>query len=854
VVDNSVAAVAEWFMSVGWPLPIESDHSTAQQHHSLNIAGPVHPSAVRSVMAHLVADLRQAVRMAARQPAFTSLIVLTLGLGIGANTAIFSAVHGLLLRAAPFHEPDRLVRITTVRGDEEGPVAVPEFDDLQELQIFEAAAMYTDQGKYNASGFGTPEELPATITNHNLFRVLGVEPFIGSTFPATFDRSRAFGVVISYGLWERKFGRDPNIVGRSMTLDGAPGYTIYGVMPHAFTFPSNSDLFRSSGISPVPAYYQRRDVRSMYVVARLRPGLSVDQARSAIGGLASRLAREQPSTNGGLTFKVTPISEMYTGTIRPYVLLLFGAVALVLLIACANVANLLLSRAIARDREVSVRTARGAGRWRIVRQLLTESLFLSALGALFGLAVATLGVRTLGGLVPVVLPPWMRIEVDAQVLVFMAMVTAIAGVAAGLVPAWRSGATDLQSALKDGARGSSAGVRQQRLRGTLVVAEVALALVLLVGAALLLQTVIRLHQVPLGFDRANALTFQVELGWAAYGTLEKTSTFHDRVLERLSALPGVQAVTFDNNLPMSGKAHDAQPVRLYGQSPDDEARNPYVNQHLVGPEYFRVMGIRLESGRAFTHDDRAGTRPVAVISRRLAERLWPHQNPIGQQFQFADTASPEIWTTVVGVSASVLHQSLDGDPGLDVYRPYTQISTAGPWYVIRTGGDPAVLTHAATSVIEAIDPNQSFLDVLSYEQRIANSMWQRRLAGWLLGAFAMLALLLAAVGLYGVLSQLVAQRTRDLGVRIALGASPGDILRLVLQQGLQLAALGAVIGVVAAAIAASGIASVLYGVSPHDPLTMTAVTVLLLGIAALACYVPARRAMRVDPIVALRAE
>jgi putative ABC transport system permease protein len=746
------------------------------------------------------------------------------------------------------------VRITTVRGDEEGPVAVPEFDDLSSLGIFADAAMYTDQGKYNASGFGTPEELPATITNHNIFRVLGVAPFIGGPFPGAFDRTRAFGLVISHGLWERKFGRDPNIVGRSMTLDGAPGYTIYGVMPEGFAFPSNSDLYRSSGISPLPAFYQRRDVRSLYILARLRDGVTVEQARSAIAGLAGRLEREFPATNGGLTFRVTPINEMYTGTIRPYVLLLFGAVGLVLLIACANVANLLLSRAIARDREVAVRTALGAGRWRIVRQLLTESVFLSTLGALLGVAVATLGVRALTGLVPVVLPPWMRVEVDSEVLLFMAAVTALTGIAAGVVPAWRSGAADLQSSLKEGARGSSTGVRQHRLRSTLVVAEVALALVLLVGAALLLQTVIRLHQVPLGFDPSNALTFQVELGWASHGTLEKTSTFHDRVLEQVRALPGVTAVTFDNNLPMSGKSRDAQPIRLYGQSPDDEGRNPYVNQHLVGPDYFDVMDIRLESGRSLSVDDRVDTRPVAVVSRRLADRLWPGQDPIGQQFQFGDTSTPEVWTTVVGISAPVLHQSLDGDPGLDVYRPYTQISTAGPWYVIRTSGDPSALAHLAPAVVGQVDPNQSFLDVLLYEQRIANSMWQRRLAGGLLGSFAALALLLAAVGLYGVLSQLVAQRTRDLGVRIALGASRGDIVRLVLRQGLQLAGVGAVLGLVAATITARGMRSVLYEISPHDPLTLLSVTALLLTIAALACYVPARRAMRVDPIVALRAE
>jgi putative ABC transport system permease protein len=802
----------------------------------------------------ILADLRLAIRLARHQPAFTILVVLTLALGVGANTAIFSAVNGLLLRPAPFRDPDRLVRISLLRGDEEGPVAVPELDDIKELPVIEAAALYTDQGMYNASGFGKPEELPATITTHNLFRVLGVEPLIGTTFPAHFDRTRQFGLVISHGLWVRRFGGDPNIVGRTMTLDGSAGYQIFGVMPPEFNFPSASDLFRSSGIDPNPASYQRRDLRNRMMVARLRAGVSLEQARTSIAALARRLEQDYPATNRGAAFKVTSLNELYTGNIRSYVLILFGAVGLVLIISCANVSNLLLSRAIAREREIVVRTALGAPRWSIVRQLLVESLALSGLGALFGLALAVWGVRALTAMVPVELPRWMRVEVDQNGALFLLAVTAIAGVISGIVPALKTGALDLRASLNEGARGSSAGLGQRRLRHGLVVIEVALALVLLVGASLLLQTIYRLQRVPLGFDPANTLTFRVELGWAAYNTPEKTNAFNQRVVNELRALPGVRGVTFDSNLPMSGKPRDARPVRVRGQAAHEAERNPFINLHVVGPDYFHTMGIGLRSGRDFTDDDRPTTTQVAIVSRRLAERLWPGQDAVGRQFQLADTGATDAWVTVAGVSEPVLHHQLDGDPGLDVYRPSAQGPARGPYFVIRSSGDPSMLANAATAIIGETDPNQSFFDVQSFDRRIANRMWQRRLAGSLFGWFAALALVLAAVGLYGVLSQLVAQQTRDIGVRVALGAPRQDILMMVLGRGLALAGIGAGVGLVLAIATARVIAGVLYGVSPSDPLTLIAVTSLLMVVAGLASYVPVLRALRIDPIQALRNE
>lgn len=801
-----------------------------------------------------MSDLRTAFRSLASHPGLSVLVVVTLALGIGANTAIFSAVNSLILHDPPFANPDRLVRITTVRGDEGGgPLAVPELDDIRALPVVADAALYTDQGMYNASGFGTPEELQATITTHDLFRVLGVEPLVGSTFPASFDRSRNFGLVISHGLWTRKYGRDPSILGRTMTLDGAPGYTIFGVMPASFAFPSHSDLYRSSGIAADPKYYERRDARDRFVLARLRPNVTVTQAQSAIDELARRLEQEFPATNTGVGFRVTALSDVYTANLRPYLVLLFAAVTLVLVVACANVANLLLSRAIARDREIAIRAALGAGRTRLLRQLLAESLLLSLIGAGLGGVLAMGGIRLLRSMMPVQLPPWMQIVIDGRVGVFLALVAIATGLLAGIVPAWRSTSAQLSSVLKEGARGSSDGVQQHRLRNALVIVEVAFALVLLVGASLLLQSVWRLHRVDLGLTTDRALTFRVELGWAAYGTLEKTRAFHEQVLERLRALSGVQAVTFDHNLPMSGKPRDPLAVRTPGQSRDEEAQNPYVHLHQVGPDYFTTMGIGVLRGRSFDTRDRADSVPAVVVSTRLAERLWPGRDPIGQRLQLQNTATFDQWLAVVGVVTPTLHHELDGAPGFDIYRPFTQSSTAGPYYVIRTAGDPMTIARPATGIVGQVDANQSFLDVHTYDQRIANRIWQQRVAGTLFGSFAVLALVLATVGLYGVLSYVVSQQTREIGVRVALGAAPRNVMGWVLARGLALAVIGALVGLALAFPLAQVVSGMLYGVSPHDPLTFTVAPLLLIAVAALASYVPVRRALRVDPIVALRA-
>lgn len=803
-------------------------------------------------MRTIATDLRLALRGMRKRPGLTAVVVVTLALGTGANAAIFSAVDGLLLREPPFRAPHELVRITASRGDESGGMlSTPEFDDLRALPQIAAAAMYTDQGMYNASGFGTPEELQATITTHDLFTVLGVPPAIGGTFPATLDRSRGFGLVISHGLWERRFGRDPNVVGRTMTLDGAPGYTIYGVTPEGFNFPSHSDLFRSSGISPNPKYYADRSMRDRIVVARLAPGVAVGEARAAIDTLARRLEREFPETQAGVRYEVTPIAEMYSGAVRPYVLLLVAAVVLVLLTACVNVANVLLSRVLAEERQLAVRAALGASRWQIVRPQLVEAALYALVGGAAGAGLAIVATRAFPALVPVTLPPWMDVRVDLRALLVLSAGAFTTALVAAAVPALRSAAVDPHGALKDGARGSSGA--GHRLRAALVVAEVALALVLVSGASLMLQTVWRLHQVPLGFSTERALTFRVELGWAAYG-FDKAVRFQREMIDRLRALPTVTAVTFDNNLPLSGTPREPWALRVRGQSDGEAAANPFVHAHFVGPDYFGVMGIPIQRGRALDDRDRPDGAPAVVVSARLAERLWPGRDPIGQQLQALDTTRPELWQTVVGVAGPTVQHELDSDPGFDLYRPWTQVLTSGPYFVVRTTGDPMAVAKDATALVGGIDPNQSFLDVQAYGTRVANRIWQRRLAGALFGAFAVLAVLLAAIGLYGVVSYLVEQQTREMGVRLALGSTAGEVIGLVLRRGVTLALTGAAIGLVLSVFLGRLMATVLFGVRGTDVATFVAAPVLLVAVAALASYWPARRASRVDPAVVLRGE
>ena len=804
----------------------------------------------------MTADLRHAWRGILARPGFSLIVVLTLALGIGANTAIFSAVNALLLRPLPFADPDRLVRITSTRGGEDGFLNVPEQDDIRALShIVKDIALYTDQGMYNASGFGAPEELPATITTHNLFSVLGFSPLVGSTFPGDADRSRRFELVISHGLWTRRFGQDPDIVGRTMTLDGAPGYYIHGVLPPGLNFPVNADLFRSAGIAEAGPTYQRRDLRGRMGLARLQDGVSIAQAQSELDALARRLAQAFPATNSGLGFRVTPIRDVYVGNVRPYLMLVFAAVVLVLVVACANVVNLLLSRAIARDRELSVRTALGASRWQLIRQQLVESLVLSLIGGAAGIVVAWGGMQLIVGMVRVPFPSWMDISIDAVTLVFLLAIAIVTGLVSGSLVAWRKADGNLVDALKDGSRGSSGGARHHRVRQALVVAEVALAVVLVVGAGLMVQSFLRLQRSDPGFQPDGLLTFRVEMGWRAYDSHAKVMNLVDAVKARLLELPGVESVSVDSNLPLSGRPREPFEVTVDGQGQSDRERNPFVHVHVVDADYFSVMKASIRRGREFDETDVATSQQVAVISEPLASRLFGNRDPIGQRLAIGNPSIETNWATIVGIAPPIALQQLGATGHLDVYRPYRQRWVNGFWFAVRTKGvHPSTLASTAPALVTAFDPDQSFFDVAVMTDRAASGIWQQRVSGALFAAFGGLAFVLAVIGLYGVLSYLVTQQRREIGVRMALGAEPSQVRQMVIGRGLRLTMAGVLAGIAIAAIAASIVSSLLYGVAAIDPLTFTLVPAAIFVTAIVACWLPARRATRIHPVMALRSE
>jgi putative ABC transport system permease protein len=810
-------------------------------------------------METVLQDVRNACRLLVQKPGFTFIVVLTLALGIGANSAIFSFVNAVLLRPLPYKEADRLVRIESVRGTESGRISMLELQDLKEqVSAIESIAAYMPGARYNASGDGPPLEILSTLSTRNLFEVMGVQLLHGDTWPEEYDLQRNFGVAISYELWQERFGGDPHVIGQKITLDAAPFYTIFGILPPGFNFPSDARLFRSIAINDRVPNYKDRAARNVYAVARLKPGVNVEQARAELAAFSSRLEQAYPDINRGLSFSLVPLRDLYVGEVRPYLLLLLGAVAFVLLIACANVVNLLLSRALAREKEIAIRTALGAVRNRLVRQLLTESLLLALLGGLAGLALSYWWVSALGNLTHAQLPPWITVGIDFKVLAFTFLLSVLTGILAGLAPALQASRPDLNELLKEGTRGSSAGAPRQQFRRALVMAEIALALMLLVGAALMVQSFIRLQQVDLGFNANHLLTFRVALPWRKYQGEEgmpRIALFYRQALEKLATLPGVESVAATGNLPLSGEAENAKlTFTAEGQSQEEQQRNPYVNDLRVSPNYFQAMGIRLVRGRFLNEQDTTTTQRVTVISERLAERLWPGGEAIGKRVKVGGLDSRGHWMIIVGVVGNVKHEQMSGDGGLDLYASYLQVPDANMYLLLKTDVPPLTVTDAATRVIWAIDAEQATFDFMTMEARVTATVWQRRASGALFVVFAALALVLAAIGIYGVMSYAVRQRTREIGIRMALGASSRDVLRMVIAESMRLVLFGSIAGLVAAFGLSRIVASLLYGVSATDPLTFFGMPVLLALVALLAGLIPALRAARVDPMVALRHE
>ena len=799
-------------------------------------------------------NLRLSLRQIRRRPGFAAAIILTLGLAIGANTAIFSFVNALLIRPFPFRDPGQLVEIHSIRGGQPGKLSIREILDIQEqTTILESIAAHTNSsGGYNFGGEGRPEEWKTILTTGNLFEVLGVPLALGEKWPQPHDRTRDYRVILTYGVWQRCFGGRPDIVGKTITLDHAPGYVIHGVTAQGFDFPRGIEVYRSIGGF---ANYERRDSRNVVGIARIRQPHSVERFQAELEAVSHRLATLYPATNDGLSFRASAFREMYSGDVRPYLVVLLCAVGFVLLIACSNVVNLLLSRALSREREIAVRIAMGAGRSAILQQLLTESIVLSLTAAGVGLALAYWWMKLLRAIVGAELPAWMVITIDGRVLVFTIIIASLAGIVSGLMPVLQLSRGVFAGSLKEAGRGNSGGRLAGRLRDGLVITEVAGAFLLLAGAVLMIRGFNHLQEREKGFRADSIQTFRVALGWKRYSTQEQISQYYERTQQNLAAIPGFHGVAFIYNPPLARLDAEPLTVQIEGQSPADAHRNPYVNVQMISENYFDLMKIPLKAGRFFTEFDRIGSEPVAIVSERLAKSLWPGEDPLGKRLLFDPAArTPNVYHKVVGVVGNVLHRELGGEASFEMYLAYRQRCDANEYMLVKTGLSQGEFEQRAEEVMWAIDPEQSVFDFRRYDQRIMDGMWQLRISRMLLTVFGVVAVVLAAIGIYGVMSYLVGQRVREMGIRLALGATPPAVRALIVKRGAFLGAIGTGAGMLAAGALGRLIEHHLHYVSGRDPLSFAAPLCLLFAVTIGACALPAWRASRIDPAVTLRAE
>jgi putative ABC transport system permease protein len=795
-------------------------------------------------------DLRFGARALRKKPGFAAVAVVTLALGVGANTAIFSVVNAVLLRPLPYPESERLVRLYEKRpklGRTRNVVSAPDFIDWRaQSRTFDGMAAYTGWGA-SLSGQGEPQQITGELASADLFGVLRAEPLLGRAFTAEEDRPGAPRVVvISHGLWQRRFGADPSAVGRPVTLNGE-SYTVVGVMPPAFQFP-DAETEAWAPLALDPQDQSTRGSHFLNVVARLKPGVSVEQAQAEMDTIAARLER-QYQVNTGHGVNVFALHDEVVGGVRRSLFVMLGAVGFVLLIACANVANLLLVRAAARRKEIAVRTALGASRWRVVRQLLTENLLLFVGGGALGLLLAVWGVDLLVAVSPPGTPRVHEIGADAWVFGFTFLISLLTGLVFGLLPALQASKPDLHGALKEGGRDTAGGGGRSRLRGLLVVAEVASAMILLVGAGLLLKSFARLRQVSPGFDTANVLTMQLSLPQSRYPDEARQADFLRQVLRRLEALPGVRAAGAVAGLPLTGN-FASRYFEIEGRPPRPAGEGLNTNFNLASPGYFRALGVPVIAGRQFDERDAAGAPEVVVINETMARRFWPDEDPLGKRLRIANNP----WRTVVGVVADVKNDGLSAEPKPEMFYPLLQEPLPFMTIVVRADVEPKSLAPAVAREVRAVDADEPVYDVKTMDERLAESVSPQRLTALLVGFFAALAMTLAGVGIYGVVAYSVAQQTREIGVRVALGAQKGDVIRLVLRRGLSLSLAGVGLGLAGAFALTRVMLGLLYDISPTDPATFAGVAVVLIAVALLACLVPARRATKVDPMVALRYE
>src|SRR5687767_492440 len=803
-------------------------------------------------MDDLFKDVRYALRSLLRRPAFTAIAVITLALGIGANTAIFSVVQGVLLQPLPYPESERLVslrqsNVTTSPAQPDAQIAPGNFLEWQRQNTsFSSLAAYRTVS-YNLTGDGNPERLLAGRVSVGLFKLLGVQPVWGRDFVTEEDQpGREKVVVISEGLWRRRFGGDGNVLGKSLKLDGED-YAIVGVMPGDFRLPDQRERELWTPIAFKDNERTLHHARYIDAIARLKPDVSSDQANAEMTAIAARLAQEHPEANTGWTIKVTPLLDFVVGDVKKVLWVIFGAVALLLLIACANVANLLLARATTRQKEMAVRAALGAGRARVVRQLATESLLLALLGAAAAWPFASWGLQALLAAAPTDLPRLASVSIDNRALLFTLVVALLTAFLFGLAPALQVLKFDSDPALKDQ---RSRSVRQHRIGNLLIATEVALALMLLIGGGLLLRTVWRLNHIDPGFDEQNALAVTLQLPQKKYADPQQIARFSEQLVQQVATLPGVEATGVARILPI---VHDL-PTGFYfeGYARPKDNDLPQTNYSAVSPGYFKAMGIPLLAGRAFTERDTQEALPVAIVSQTLARRYFPNGDAIGERINV--NTGPESYREIVGIVGDVKQNGLTKDTRPHTYEPFAQAPNQFMTLIVRSSTDPASLVPAIRGKVLALDSELPLQRTITLDRVIANSIRQQRFTSIVLSVFAGVALLLAAAGLYGVISYSVAQRTHELGIRVALGAQVKDVMQLVLRQGMTFVIAGEVVGIIGALALTRLLGGLLFGVTPTDAATFIGVTAGLTFVALLACYIPARRATKVDPLVALRYE
>jgi putative ABC transport system permease protein len=798
--------------------------------------------------------------MLIKSPAFTVVAVLSIALGIGANTTVFSVINAVLLRAMPYKDPQTLVLVwgdtrteASLRGRNQ--VSATDVADFRsQATVFEDVTTFTGWNPIMSGD--QPERVPAIQVGDGFFKIMRGTPLLGRVFNAEEQQDgKDFVIILSHGLWQRRFDSDPSVVGKTVALNSRP-YTIVGVMgPEFRPLPSSLVLPEGQFYRPVAEPYddQQRDARHLRAIARLKPGVTVEQARSEMNVIAQRLEREHPTTNKGTGANVVSLAEDTVGKTRRTLWLVFGAVVFVLFVACANVANLLLARATGRYKEITIRAAIGAARTQLIRQLLTESMLLSLLGGGLGLLFAVWGtgiVETLGDKVN---PMFRDIRINTLCLLFTFGVSVFTGLVFGIAPALQLSKPNLAESLKEGGRSVGGSASRNRLRGTLVIAEIAMTLVLLVCAGLLIRTVMRLRNVDTGFNSQNVLTMNIGLPQSKYPKPENVVSFYKQTADRISALPGVKAAGVTSVLPLSDN-FDGRGLSLEDY-PKPRGEEITVDLYVTTPGYLRAMEILVLHGRTITEQDTTESTQVALINKTMASQLWANQDPIGKRIKFPGSdKNPQPWRTIVGVVSDVAQYALDKQPPMQIYLPHSQFPTSFDTIVVKTEKDAAAMAGAVKREILAVDKEQAVSNIATLEELLNESILLRRLFMLLLVVFALIGLVLAAVGIYGVMSYAVTQRTQEIGIRMALGARAADVLKLVVGNGMRLALIGVALGLIIAFALTRLMETVLFGVTPTDAITFTIVASGLIGVALVACYIPARRATKVDPLVALRYE